>query len=77
MMNSKVREILQEWKAEAKITHLILFKLRDGNLIVYTDKPGPLIGCRGERIDRYKNRLLALPHKWVKTISIVETDGIV
>ena len=77
MMNLKVREILSEWKKEAGITHFILFKLRAGDLIIYTDRPGPLIGCRGERVDRYKERLLALPHGWVKSISIVETNGIV
>jgi ribosomal protein S3 len=77
MMDFEIRNILTEWKTEAKITHLMLFRLRSGCLTIYTDRPGPLIGCRGERIDRYKKKLLALPYGWVKELRIEETTGIV
>lgn len=71
-----VDEILRDWKEEAKITHLMLYGIRNGVLTIYTDRPGPLIGKMGERIDRYKARLLALPYRRVTEVRIEETDGI-
>ena len=76
MRNHYVTDILSEWKAEAKVTHLMLYKLRNGVLTIYTDRPGPLIGRAGERIGRYQEKLYALPHGWVKELRIEETHGI-
>jgi ribosomal protein S3 len=76
MFDTMVRDILKEWKDDAKVTHLMLYKLRDGVLTVYTDRPGPLIGCRGERVDRFKEKLLALPIYHIKEVRLEETDGI-
>lgn len=76
MYDSMIRDILKEWKEDARITHLMLYKLRDSVLIIYTDRPGPLIGCRGERIDRFKEKLLALPIYHIKEVHLEETHGI-
>ncbi len=76
MYDCMVREVLQEWKAESKVTHLMLYKLRGGTLTIYTDRPGPLIGTRGERIARYQEKLLALPIYHIKEVRIEETNGI-
>ena len=71
-----VDPVLQEWKAEAGITHLMLYKIRNGVLTIYTDRPGPLIGCRGERIYRYQDKLRALPFSNITEVRLEETDGI-
>ena len=76
MRDIYLENILQEWKKEAKITHLMLYKLRAGVLTIYTDKPGPLIGLRGERIYRYQDRIKALPYCGIKEVKLEETDGI-
>ncbi len=76
MRDIYLENILQEWKKEAKITHLMLYKLRAGVLTIYTDKPGPLIGLRGERIYRYQDRIKALSYCRIKEVKLEETDGI-
>ena len=76
MYDSMVRDVLKEWKADAKVTHLMLYKLRAGVLTVYTDRPGPLIGCRGERIARYQEKLKALPIYHIEEVRLEETHGI-
>lgn len=76
MYDCMVRDILKEWKDDAKVTHLMLYRLRDGVLTVYTDRPGPLIGRMGERIDRFKTKLLALPIYHIKEVRLEETHGI-
>lgn len=76
MYDSMVRDVLKEWKDDAKVSHLMLYKLRDGVLTVYTDRPGPLIGLMGERIDRFKTKLLALPIYHIKEVRLEETHGI-
>ena len=76
MYDSMVRDVLKEWKDDAKVSHLMLYKLRDGVLTVYTDRPGSLIGCMGERIDRFKQKLLALPIYHIKEVRLEETHGI-
>ena len=76
MYDFMVRDVLKEWKADAKVSHLMLYKLRDGILTIYTDKPGPLIGRMGERIDRFKSKLLALPIYHIKDVRLEETNGI-
>ena len=76
MRNSYVEEILREWKAEAGITHRMLYKLHNGVLTIYTDRPGPLIGFCGERIERYTVKLKFIPWHKIREIRIEETDGI-
>ena len=76
MRSTYVDDILKEWKAEAKITHLMLYKVRNGVITIYTDRPGPLIGCRGERIYRYEEKLKAVPYPKITEVKLEETDGI-
>ncbi len=76
MRSMYIDEILRAWKAEAKVTHLMLYKLRKGVLTIYTDRPGPLIGRSGTLVDKYKEKLLAVPYKAVTEVRLEETDGI-
>lgn len=76
MYDSMVRDVLKEWKAEAKVTHLMLYKLKSGVLTIYTDRPGPLIGKLGERIARYQEKLKALPIYHINEVRFEETHGI-
>ena len=76
MRSMYVDEILREWKAEAKITHLMLYKVRNGVLTIYTDRPGPLIGYMGTRIATYTEKLKAIPFPKIAEIRLEKTDGI-
>ncbi len=76
MQSFYVDEILREWKAESGVTHLMLYRLKNGVLTVYTDRPGPLIGFRGERIYRFEEKLKAVPFPKISEIRLEETDGI-
>jgi ribosomal protein S3 len=71
-----VDDILREWKAEAGVTHLMLYKIKNGVMIIYTDRPGPLIGFRGEQIARFTEKLTAVPFPKIVEVKIEETDGI-
>lgn len=76
MKNFMIQKVLSEWKEESGITHLMLYRVRSGVLTIYSDRPGVLIGRMGERIDRYKQKLLALPFGLIKEVRLEETDGI-
>ena len=76
-MDFAIRDILRAWKEDAGITHLMQYSLRNKVLTIYTDKPGPLVGCRGERVDRFKQRLLKETFNQVKEVRLEETRGIV
>ena len=76
MYSPFVHKILNEWKAESKVTHLMLFKLRAGELTIFTDRPGQLIGKGGSLIAKYEEKLKTLPFNRVNAIKIIETDGI-
>jgi ribosomal protein S3 len=76
MYDSMVRDILKEWKDDAKLTHLMLYKLRDGVLTIYTDSPYSMIGRGGERIARFEQKLFALPIYHIKEVRLEETHGI-
>jgi ribosomal protein S3 len=71
-----VEEVLREWKAESKVTHLMLYRLKNNVITIYTDYPGPLIGRVGERIARYTEKLKAVPYPKITEIRLEETDGI-
>lgn len=76
MCSLEVQKILKDWKNEAKITHLMLYRLRNHELTIYTDRPGPLIGLRGERIARYEAKLKSVPYCRIDAIRLEETTGI-
>ena len=76
MRSLYVDEILREWKTEAGITHIMLYKVRNGIITIYTDRPGPLIGRMGERIYRFTEKLKTVPFPKITEIKLEETDGI-
>ena len=76
-MDFAIRDILRAWKEDAKVTHLMQYSLRNKVLTVYTDRPGLLIGRMGERVDRFKQRLLKETFGQIKEVRLEETRGIV
>ena len=76
MRTMLIEDVLREWKADAKVSHLMLYRLKSGVLTIYTDRPGALIGCGGERITRYQEKLKALPIYHINEVRLEETDGI-
>lgn len=76
MRSSYVDSVLREWKEESKVTHLMLYKIVNGVLTIYTDRPGPLIGFHGERVARFSEKLKRLSYPKVTDIRIETTDGI-
>ena len=76
-MDFAIRAILKAWKEDAGVTHLMQYSLRNKVLTVYTDKPGPLVGRMGERVDRFKQRLLKETFGQVAEVRLEETRGIV
>lgn len=71
-----VEDVLREWKADSKVTHLMLYKLQNGVITIYTDCPGPLIGRAGERIARFTEELKTVPYPKITEVRLEETDGI-
>ena len=76
-MDFAIRDILRAWKEDAGVTHLMQYSLRNKVLTVYTDKPGPLVGRMGERVERFKQRLLTETFGQVAEVRLEETRGIV
>lgn len=76
-MDFIIRDILKAWKEDAKVTHLMQYSLRNKVLTIYSDRPGPLIGSMGERVDRFKQRLFKETFGQVKEVRLEETRGIV
>lgn len=71
-----VEEILRAWKAESGVTHLMLYRLKNNILTVYTDRPGALIGFRGSLISKYEEQLKTLAFAKIHELRLEETDGI-
>ena len=77
LTNRKIQEIIKQWKTECGVTHTILFRYHSlkGELIIYTDKPGYMIGLRGEKAFKYE-RIFKSLDKEFKNVHFIETDGI-
>ena len=85
--SNAIKSIIKEWKDEAKVKGAVLFSYKskkneyndsDMELIICTNRPGPMIGMHGQLVDKYRekiNKALITPHKVM--ITFVETDGIV
>lgn len=55
-----VIKIMEEWRDDAGIASPILWKYGDNKrekLIIYTRRPGLMIGFKGERINRFHEKL--------------------
>lgn len=76
MRSVYVDEVLRAWKAESEVTHLMLYKVRNGVITIYTDRPGPLIGRMGERVYRFTEKLKTVPYPKITEVHLEETDGI-
>lgn len=81
IITSEIHNILREWKAEAKISHVCLYGKGYGensdSLMIYTDHPGPFIGKMGERHSRFEKRICEASYGTIKRVSYVETRGII
>lgn len=76
-INKDVQHLLKAWKKESKNPHLCLYKMNDANtLVIYTDRPGYLIGRAGELSKKYRELILKASFGTIKDISFVETYGI-
>ena len=77
MTNRIISSVIKEWKDDAHVTHIVLFDYKYSNktLKIFTDSPGPLIGLRGERFDRFHNKLKHCLSDDLK-IELVETSGV-
>ena len=54
----------------------MLYKIRNGIITIYTDRPGPLIGKMGERIYRFTEKLKTVSFPKITEVKLEETDGI-
>lgn len=79
IITKAVHETMKEWKKEAKISHICLYG-RDpdtkGALVIYTDSPGPFIGYRGERHERFEKKVIKASLNSIKKVIYKTTEGI-
>lgn len=71
-----VQKILKEWRNESRNPHLCLYKLDKDTLIIYTDRPGYMIGRAGQLVDKYRKKISEASFGTIKNVSFVETYGI-
>ena len=71
-----VQKILKEWRQESKNPHLSLYRLEKDTLIIYTDRPGHMIGESGQLVDTYRKKISKATFGTIKNVSFVETYGI-
>ena len=72
----EISEVMRQWKNECQITHMILFRYSRNVLTVCTDKPGIMIGYRGDTVYKY-TEIFKSKDKHFERIDFIETDGIV
>lgn len=57
-----LRSIIKEWKNECGVKHIVTWGYEHTDegrvLVICTDRPGAFIGFRGERHDRFKQRII-------------------
>lgn len=65
--------ILKEWKiaSNMKSDHRLMYHIKDGEIHVFTDRPGYLIGKAGNLIDTYGDKLIELG---ATNVNIVEVE---
>lgn len=71
-----VQKILKEWRNESRNPHLCLYKLDKDTLIIYTDRPGYMIGRAGQLVDKYRKKISEASFGTIKNVSFIETYGI-
>lgn len=71
-----MQKVLRDWRLESKNPHLCLYKLDKDTLIIYTDRPGYMIGRAGQLVDKYRKKISEASYGTIKNVSFVETYGI-
>lgn len=56
----RAKHILGNWLEEAHVKHPVMFKInyKEERIEIYTDRPGYLIGRKGELIDKYRDKFI-------------------
>ena len=76
-MKKEISNIIKEWKDEAGVTGIIqvgVFPSFRKTIKICTDRPGLMIGYRGELVDKYKKKLREINSN-LESIEFVETDS--
>ena len=76
-MTKEIRAIIKAWKDEAGVTGIIqvgMHYYKDGKLKICTNKPGLMIGFRGELVNKYAE-MLNKADRYIKEVEFVETDS--
>ena len=76
-MTKEISAIIKAWKDEAGVTGIIqvgMHYYKDGKLKICTNKPGLMIGFRGELVNKY-TELLNKADRYIKEVEFVETDS--
>ena len=76
-MTKEISAIIKAWKDEAGVTGIIqvgMHYYKDGKLKICTNKPGLMIGFRGELVNKYAE-MLNKADRYIKEVEFVETDS--
>ena len=76
-MTKEISAIIKAWKDEAGVTGIIqvgMHYYKDGKLKICTNKPGLMIGFRGELVNKYVE-LLNKADRYIKEVEFIETDS--
>ena len=76
-MRKEIINIIKEWKEEAGVNSIILvsaFPSFKETIKICTDKPGLMIGYKGELVNKYREKLKKINPNLEK-IEFVETDS--
>ncbi len=80
-----IKDLMKQWKEEAGVRAIILYNMKSEKneyddseitLEIYTNRPGPLIGMRGTRVDKYRD-LISQKIKKKVFVKLIETVEIV
>lgn len=85
MYGGLIRDLMKQWKEEARVKYIVLYRLHRANneytdakytLTVCTNHPGPFIGMRGALVEKYREKIAEVVKNKVH-IEFVETTDIV
>lgn len=78
-----INKVIKAWKEEAGVKHIVCWGYDTADegrvLVICTDRPGPFIGLRGERHNRYQTTIIEETKKTTRPIVAVrylESRGI-
>ena len=76
-MTKEISKLIKQWKDEAGVDGIVLVGMhyyKDGKLKICTNRPGLMIGYKGELVYKY-TELLNKADKYIKGVEFVETDS--